>query len=143
MSDRESWNMARLAQQRLLPKERKLHPHTAGDQPGTSIAARIVGADLRSCKECGYHVHTASCPTRLPPRRDYSPGYAIDRAEATLRAMNRAREALDRTAARQERARISDSSWLYSRTKDGTCGDCARAREHCVTHCLCGRPTGY
>lgn len=138
MSGRESWNMSRIVSRRPLPKERKLHANTIGEQP------QQQSQHLRSCKGCGYHL--CACRRRERPDRavEYNLGQTFDRADATLKAMNRAREALERSAARslarQERARISDSSWLQLR--DGCCDDCARARREAVTHCMCGRPTG-
>jgi hypothetical protein len=118
MSDRESWAMARLVSRRPLPKERKLHPNTVGEQP------QQQSAYLRSCKGCGYHLCACS---RLG--KNESPPQFVTRPNKS-RAVQAA-----------ERARISDSSWLQLRY--GCCDDCERARREAVTHCLCGRPTGY
>ncbi|MET0410406.1 MAG: hypothetical protein ABW217_03880 [Polyangiaceae bacterium] len=75
MTDRPHWNRASLAQQRPLPKPRKMHgpvgepKKTIGDlvaagMRGEQIAkmvTRETGIDLRACK-CGYHV--CSCPPK-------------------------------------------------------------------------------
>ena len=123
MTDRSSWNMARIASRRRLPRELKLHPTTVG-KPMSSQAG--IGAwhrewvnedEVACCSTCGYH--WCNCKPVSKARsvgQHHCCGEYVCRCKAfAVNSVMRGEQAealsyaVEQHNARQERARAEDA----------------------------------